>query len=270
MAGTVEFAQGVAIRKDEITGRDFSVPLIRWTGYTYAVQNLNLPDNWQSAIPKLSAINPQKWGNSLDFLCTIDNFDWGLQVHENTGLITKVSIDTGERRTCVRLNTSHNSQNGTYTAITESINCMSDDISVAFIYLKFFSDYLGFICGNDERYPYIEHTQGGYFSPNLILPPEVVIPTESTPHEMCLRHDFDKTACNIAGQFGQQEPRVDFDKNGLLINIQLPYGEGLYYLNRKSPRQYVADSVRFPLPAAALHGIAATFINELIEARKPE
>lgn len=267
MTGMIENSTAV-INPDDINGYDFKVPLIVWRGDHYGLEELGLPNEWQQAIPRLTTTNhPPNWGNLLDTLCQDRNFDWGLQIHENTGLITEARIDNHHRKTRVSLNTDF-VRNSVYTEEIIDETKMIDDLRVAIIYLKFFAHYLGFISDYKQLYPYIDGRPGYYGSEDLTLPPNVTSSPKTIAHELWQQR-FDKEASNIAGQFGRKVPRVCFDENGLLVNIQIDGSKACdYNLDHSSPRKYYPHNVDHPWEAAALHGIAATFINELIEARK--
>ncbi|MFA4827455.1 MAG: hypothetical protein WC596_04390 [Candidatus Shapirobacteria bacterium] len=266
MAGKVEFAQGVAIRPTEIEGWDFSVPPIRWTGDHYGFENLRLPNDWQKASPRLTA-KPQDWGNYLENLCQERKFDWNLQIDGETGLVTEIKLRNLRQESRVYLDTGFG-HSGVYRGERFDSTQMVNDLHMAVIYQKFLARYLSFISGDKPLYPYIDKCSNQYCSRDLALPPKVVrFPTSYDYGRY--QQGFDRKACQISGQFGlRQLPRVCFDENGLLTNIQIDNSKACDYNLDHSSREYYPHNVDNACEAAALHGIAATFINDLIEARK--
>lgn len=266
MAGTVEIIKGAVIEPTEINVWEFNVPFITWTGDRYDFENLRLPDDWQKAIPRLTA-KPQDWGNYLNNLCQKRKFDWKLKIDEETGLVTEIKLKNPQQESRVNLDTGFG-HSGVYRGERFDSTQMVNDIHMAVIYQKFIAHYLEFISGDKQHYPYIDKSSDQYCSRGLSLPPMVVrFPTSYDYGRY--QQGFDRKACQISGQFGLRRlPRVCFDENGLLVNIQIDDSKACDYNLDHSSREYYPHNVDTAWEAAVLHSITANFINDLIEARK--
>jgi hypothetical protein len=264
MSGRVEFETENVISPEEIEGHDFTVPIIRWRGWGFNFEGLYLPNDWEREIPRLSKKNPQGYSSYFDLICRGKKLDWELKVDEKTGLITEVKLNNSGQVSRVFLDTRFGG-NGSYRG--EDIH----DLSSAVIYQDFLAHFLHSLTNYQIPYAYISGERGNYGSVDLRIPKEIVDSMEPTANEFAQKR-FELKANNIAGQFGQLLKYAKYDDKGILdlIVLKEPMGKDCNYSFSDGFNTYDPHNVDSLYEAAALHGIAAEFINDLLKRKNRE
>lgn len=251
----------VSINPEAIEGREFRVPAIvgLGSGRGFKLGGLHLPIGWEKSIPRLKKeIDPKGFQTYLDKDCERKGFKSGVVKFDNaTGVLTEVSIQTDPP---VKLNLSASSperENGLYTGSEVG------NLNAAIILQKIAVGFLDKI-DPEVSYPYIDGEGLSYGSFGLSIPKEFLETKEQ------LRNDYEQNrfeigASNIAGTFGMDLDRIDFDKRGIPTMIKLQQGNACYYNFNETLGRYCGHNVDSAWQAVVLHGVAASFINGLLQ-----
>lgn len=263
MSGEIRFDTEIEYGPEGIGGHDFRVSSIRWNGNNFKLQNLHLPNDWEIEIPRLSETDPGAYCTYLETLCRVKGLNWELHLDKKTGLITEVKLNNNKEQSNVRLNMGFVGS-GTYDG--ENIR----ELGTAIIYQEFLGKYLDWVTNLDISHSYICDNNGeGYFSSNLCLPREIIDIEEPITNKY-YQQMFELKASNIAGQFGEKLENIKFDENGILKTIQIDMGKDCNYSLDSCFGKYGPHNVDTQYEAATLHGIAAEFINNLLERNSEE
>lgn len=253
------------INPEKLLGREYRVPTMYRNGDAYFVDNVSLPKDWKTLAPNLAHYDKAGLQYGLDLYCEGTGITHDLEMDSVTGLVTRVHFasETGKSSFALRTEGPHM---GTY----ETENGGTRSLLSTFIFMQFMSRYFWTALG-DKRphaYPRYEGLNKG-FSHELSIPQELIESNQPlmTGEEM---KKFRGIAHTLACQFDQSNGDLLFDeKRGLLTEIPLKMigGMGGYVLRG---REYQPEHVVSLENTAALHTIAAAYINILLDRAYPQ
>lgn len=252
-----------SISPELVWGKDFRVPSIvgEGSGLGFKIENLHLPKDWETKISELKKINYEHFYNVF-FKQECEEFDLkpGVIKYDSEGILREITINTNPVSK-LYLDLKFPKENeGDY----KSENIMSP--SVAIIMQKSAAKILNLLLekenGIHRGYPYIEGNWGHFGPMNLIVPEKF----RKSDEVLYSQEAFKIEASNILGRFGYTLRVASFDKeNGLLTGFSLSEGKACGFYLEGSDGSYCAHNVDIPDQAAALFGVAAAYINHLLE-----
>ena len=250
------------INPEEIWGSEVRVPIIvgQGSGLGFEFKNLSLPTNWEVAIPKLKELDHSIFAGFFSDHCQERGYEAGdMKYDPSTGILTQITVNTQPVSSLRLSEFSFEREKGIYVA--ENVN----DIKVAIILQSIAARFLNYVAMDsqiEDRYPYLDGNQEGYYPLNLSIPDKFINAQEPLTNSYYQRH-FEIEASNIAGRFGLTLGSITFDDRGVLSHVDITVGSCGYDLNRG--REYLPHNVDSPYQGAALQGITASFINFLLE-----
>lgn len=255
MSGEIKLGREQINNPEEIEGRTFQVPSIRRRNDEYQFSGLHLPHDWQQLVAGLGNDDPTRYSPLLDRLCEDKEYRWELLIDENTGLIVGIELENERQSSQVFLDTRFGTVSGVYRG--KGIY----DVHTALIYQNFLSRYLSQMCDYKQEYAFIEKTDSGYYSRDLIFP-RTLSESEKPLTNEHYQQRFLYKAHYIAGQFGTTFNHLHFNNLGILDYVQIDQDDCNYSLG--SLNYYGSHNVDYADQAATLHGIVAEFINDLL------
>jgi hypothetical protein len=237
---------------------DFAVPAIDQRYCAFRLMGLGLPHGWRESDflrgqkakkyePGYTVFLDRRLGEDTDYKLTVD---------EGTGVVAELELTRGGKSSRVKLCTD-NVHSGCYEG--EDM-----DPGLAVFYLEFVARTLSLVTDQAAHYPYI--LNGGYGkcgSVDLAVPKRFLDGKKPKTNEY-FQGQFDREACNIAGRFSVTTRPLGFREDGILGAITLNEGEKDCNYRLDSSGHYNPHNVDCFWEAAALHGIAAAFINQLL------
>lgn len=249
------------ISSEIIWGREFRVPAIvgKGSGAGFDFSDLHLPRGWEEVIPKFKAINCERVRALFEQDCQERDLTPGeIEFDSATGILREITIRTIPVSRLYLVDSFPKLQDGVYQG--ENV----DNLQVAIILQRFAVNILN-IVWPDKLYPYIEGGERGcgYCSRNLKIPEEF-LKTETLLTDSYYQRNFEVQASNIAGRFGLTLRTISFDKRGFLDRFEVKEGNACGYYLERGGGDYYGHNVDTPHQVAVLHGIGATFINDLL------
>lgn len=250
MSAEIKFDSEKEVVPEDIMPHPFRIPSIVLGYGSYDLQNLGLPDGWETFPKKLTEWNCAR-------LCEMhfkgfDNPE--IKIDKKTGIITSVRADKNKQSRAY-LDTSLRLSNGTY------VFSKVDDLSEAIAYQRLLANYLSFMTGFEVNYSYI--INGGYneMASSYLTIPESVMKLPKPVTNGIYQKEFEKEAWRISGMFNTRINYCRFDDKGFLGAVQIHGSDCHYNLSDKSYYPHNVDSV---YDAATLHGVVAEFINDML------
>lgn len=271
----------IAVIPEGIVGRRYEVPFItgEGTGKNFDFEGLDLPIGWQAAIPQLLEFDRAGFQTELERYCeeagitpAVARFD------DTTGLLTQIEVMAGGS---IEL-----SSNPIDRRLGLYVGVQIDDIDAAIALQQFTARFLteiGRVLGLPE-YAYLAGDRRNYYSRNLTLPENILFSGIPLTDER-YQESFIDTAERIAQDFPdrswlrryREDPdgtsrrrqllEMDFNGQGVLSLVTVS-PESSYYLE-PGQRIYSYHNVNNPEQAAALHGIVALHLRDLMYREGP-
>lgn len=251
---------------ESIIGSPFKIPSIlgQGSGRGFTFDGLHLPIDWEKAIPTLKQIDWEGFYTFFAEQCKQDDLKPGkISVDSKTGIMTGISIKSRPEASIKISNHFIDRQAGIYEA--ENVN----DINIAIRLQRTASAFLANVnrlIGLDNTYSYIDGQGKNYYSANLSIPKHILETDQSITNDY-YKMSFKMRASNIAGRFGLTIRDIEFDNRGIPVYFGVNEGSACeYYLdpNNKQDGRYSGHNIDTPYQAAVLHGIGASFINDMV------
>jgi len=242
----------------------------RGSGQGFGIKGANLPTRWDDCIDAMRDTKTDSMVNRMLFACS----NWGYKLEEvsfdNNNILTEVVINSGGKEPEVSKmalsNTFPMNERGVYEfgRLDDSYDNLLHKIGSAIVHLEIISEYLSYAWGDNIDYGYIMGGSG-YGSRNLKIPKNIFDNKNILTGEN-YQESFLRKADNIAGRFGQNLRSLEFDKKGYISYVSIDGDDTCYLLDRSGlDNQYTGHNVDTEHQAAALHGIVASHINDLID-----
>jgi len=249
------------ISPEVIWGKEFRVPAIvgKGSGAGFDFSDLHLLRGWEEAIPRFKEVNRERVRALFGQDCRERGFIPGEVMFDSvTGVLEEITIRTTPVSRLYLADSFSKLQDGIYQA--ENV----DNPQVAIILERCAVNILNAACPG-KLYPYIDGGEPGceYCSRNLKIPEEF-LKTETPLIDSYYQRNFEIQASNIAGRFGLTLRTISFDQRGLLDRFEVEEGNACGYYLDKNSGDYYGHNVDTPHQSAALHGIGAAFINNLL------
>lgn len=247
-----------------IEGHPYRIPsIIRPQGSAeYDFLNLALPLGWQEAGDFLSIINWDQEQKLLEIRCKPVYFPTGeITVDETTGLLIAVELPDHYQKGSVR---AYLGNDGQYHA--QGLKDVRAAVPLMGAVTGFLNN-INHFRGDIRRYATIDGERGRYHSRDLCIP-DTCFEGEEVVTTKEYQSSFRQRANDISGQFDNTIGPLRFDERGILAYFCLKYGDATsYFLNDSfGGYTYNPHNVFGVKEAAALHGIAAAFVNDMLDA----
>ncbi len=236
------------------------------SGDGFRLENANLPKGWDENLGKIKNIDPTRAADFYQQTCQESGYDLEKVVFDNNNILAELIIKhkaSGDESKLSLLDSNFMQQeNGEYA--TKNIS----RIGAAVIFQCIISKYLDYGWqSKDFKYGVInyspEHVQSGYGPIGLEIPADIFNQDGEITDVYEQRYFIDR-ANNIAGRFGVDLQEAIFNERGILHGVGVSGDRTSYQLN-EGERKYNSHNVDRADQAAALHGIVALHINNLLD-----
>lgn len=249
------------INPETIFGKEFRVPAIigLGSGQGFEFSGLHLPRGWERAIPELRKIDYGRLDTLFTEYCLARGFNPGnLEYDSATGVLKELTIRTTPISMLYLDRTFPREEEGIYRA--RNVNDLRAAIILQRMAVVAFLNFTK----QEVLYPYIDggEEDRGYYSANLSIPREFLKPEKPLTNEYYQRR-FEVRASNIAGRFGLTLKTLHFNEQGIPSPFDVEEGNACGYILDDNGKYY-GHNVDAPDQVAVLHGIAASFINDLL------
>lgn len=250
-----------SISPERVWGEKFKIPSIvgEGSGLGFKIENLHLPINWKEKISELKIINYEHFYNIFKQECEEFELKPGIMKYDSRGILRELTINTNPiSKLCLDLNFPKEEE-GKYKS--ENINSPLVGIIMQKTTIKVLNLLLGGKEGVHRGYPYIDGNWE-HFGPMNLIVPEKFVKSEKVLYS---QEAFKIEASNILGRFGFTLGAVFYnEKNSLLTGFRLKEGNCCCFGLGNGGR-FSSHNVDDPYQAVALFGIAAAYINHLLE-----
>jgi len=252
-----------SINPEVVWGKEFRIPSIvgEGSGLGFKIENLHLPKDWETKIPKLKKINYEYIFNIFKEECEKFELKPGIMKYDSGSILRELTINTSPISRLYLDLEYYRENKGGY----KSENIMSP--LVAIILEKIAARILSPLKEKEEGeekergYPSIEGEFGRFYPRNLVIPKKFI----KSGKALYSQEAFTIEASNILGRFGLTLDTTFFDKdNGLFTGIRLQEGNSCS-CNLEEEGEFNFKNVDDPERAAALFGVVAAYINHLLE-----
>ncbi len=246
-----------------VWGKKYRVPTIvgKGSGRGFELDNLALPLNWEKATGQLDANYEDRFSGIFTRLCGLRHIEPGLvSFCPKTRALTAISLDE------VRISLANGgpfAESGEYQ--TEATTNLDSLIFLQGLVADFLSDLA--LKLDMQPYAYFGRGQRGGFNSEHLNVPDWCLDTPGFSLHSGYTSKFELRANNLAGRFGQDVKYIQFDNRGFpeAITLATDGGRNYHLASRLGMRLgYDAHNIDSPYEAAALHGIGALFINDML------
>ncbi len=253
---------------ESIIGSPFKIPSIvgRGSGRGFTFDGLHLPIGWEKAIPDLKQIDWEGFYSFFVAECEREDLKPGkISVDRKTGIMTGITIKNRPEAS-IKMANDFDMKDGIYKA--ENVNDIHTAIRFQRTSVAFLSR-VNQLIGLKDNYSYIDGRPGQYYSMNLFIPKDIlkgILKMEGSVTNDYYRERFKMRASNIAGRFGLTANDIHFNSQGIPDSFGIEEGNGCNYYLDPDGRDgtYHGHNIDTPYQAAVLHGIASSFINDMI------
>lgn len=246
------------LKPSTIEGRDYGLAQITRASDRYNLEGLDLFHNWQTLLPTIRNINVEAYCQNFGNICGITDIKGTVFQDGETNLITKVAFDFPNTESSQAfLDVSSPFHRGSFRL--QNVY----DIENVITYQDFLIRYLEQINGHKIKYAHIYlGPSGEYSSQNLEIPKIILRSNIKNLTGDYFRQTFHEEAAYICGQFSTRLRTIKYTDRGIIDSVELDRTDGTSYHLHEN--HYYADHVSSPLQAAALHGVVASYYNNII------